>query len=81
VVNGGDGVDPMVIQGPYGSLALTANVTQIENISILGGGNTSFGEPAPTATTMSSPPTMRTFAAGCRPGSTLRPCWRRRIHL
>jgi hypothetical protein len=45
VVNGGAGVDTLVLQGPYGSLTLTANVTQIENISILGGGNTSFGEP------------------------------------
>jgi Ca2+-binding RTX toxin-like protein len=45
VVNGGAGVDTLVLQGPYGSLALTANVTQIENISILGGGNTGFGEP------------------------------------
>jgi hypothetical protein len=45
VVNGGRGVDTLVLQGPYGSLALTANVTQIENISILGGGNTGFGEP------------------------------------
>jgi Ca2+-binding RTX toxin-like protein len=45
VVNGGEGTDTLVLQGPYGSLTLTANVTQIENISILGGGNTSFGEP------------------------------------
>ncbi|HYI40518.1 MAG TPA: hypothetical protein VE053_09395 [Allosphingosinicella sp.] len=45
VVNGGDGVDTLVIQGPYGSLALSANVTQIENVSILGGNNINFGEP------------------------------------
>ncbi|HEX8481593.1 MAG TPA: calcium-binding protein, partial [Allosphingosinicella sp.] len=37
IVNGGDGGDTLVLQGPYGSLTLTANVTQIENISILGG--------------------------------------------
>ena len=45
VVNGGAGVDTLVLQGPYGSLTLTANITQIENVSILGGGNTAFGEP------------------------------------
>jgi Ca2+-binding RTX toxin-like protein len=45
IVNGGDGGDTLVLQGPYGSLTLTANVTQIENISILGGFNTAFGEP------------------------------------
>jgi Ca2+-binding RTX toxin-like protein len=45
VVNGGDGVDTLVLQGPYGALTLSPNVTQIENISILGGGNTNFGEP------------------------------------
>jgi Ca2+-binding RTX toxin-like protein len=45
VVNGSDGVDTLVLQGPYGSLTLTANVTQIENVSILGGNNTNFGEP------------------------------------
>ncbi|HEY0130548.1 MAG TPA: calcium-binding protein [Allosphingosinicella sp.] len=45
VVNGGEGTDTLVLQGPYGSLTLTANVTQIENISILGGNNTVFGEP------------------------------------
>jgi Ca2+-binding RTX toxin-like protein len=45
VVNGGSGVDTLVVQGPYGSLTLTANITQIENFSILGGNNTHFGEP------------------------------------
>jgi Ca2+-binding RTX toxin-like protein len=46
VVTGGGGVDTLVLQGDYsGGLTLTANVTQIENISILGGGNTAFGEP------------------------------------
>jgi Ca2+-binding RTX toxin-like protein len=45
VVNGGDGTDTLVLQGAYGALTLTANVTQIENISILGGGNTNFGDP------------------------------------
>jgi Ca2+-binding RTX toxin-like protein len=79
VVNGGDGVDTLVLQGPYGSLALTANVTQIENISILGGGNTGFGEPGTNRHDYVLTTHDANFAAGCRPGSTLRPCWRRRI--
>ncbi|MET1109884.1 MAG: M10 family metallopeptidase C-terminal domain-containing protein [Allosphingosinicella sp.] len=45
VVNGGSETDTLVLQGPYGSLTLTANITEIENISILGGNNTNFGEP------------------------------------
>ncbi|HEU0099687.1 MAG TPA: M10 family metallopeptidase C-terminal domain-containing protein [Allosphingosinicella sp.] len=45
VVDGGAGIDTLVIQGPYGALVLTANITEIENISILGGSNTAFGEP------------------------------------
>ncbi|MGZ8286741.1 MAG: M10 family metallopeptidase C-terminal domain-containing protein [Allosphingosinicella sp.] len=46
IVNGGADVDTLILQGNYaGGLTLTANVTLIENISILGGGNTSFGEP------------------------------------
>ncbi len=45
MVDGGEGTDTLILQGAYGSLALTANVTRIENISILGGNNTNFGEP------------------------------------
>ena len=45
IVNGGGGVDTLVLQGPYGSLTLSSSVTQIENVSILGGDNISFGEP------------------------------------
>jgi Ca2+-binding RTX toxin-like protein len=45
IVNGGEGSDTLVVQGPYGSLTLTGNVTLIENISILGGNNIAFGEP------------------------------------
>ncbi|HYG46508.1 MAG TPA: calcium-binding protein [Allosphingosinicella sp.] len=45
IVNGGLGVDTLIVQGPYGSLTLSANVTQIENVSILAGSNTAFGEP------------------------------------
>ena len=46
IVNGGAGTDTLVLQGNYaGGLTLTANVTQIENVSILGGNNVNFGEP------------------------------------
>jgi len=45
VVDGGASVDTLVVQGPYGSLTLTASITGIENFSILGGNNTNFGEP------------------------------------
>jgi Ca2+-binding RTX toxin-like protein len=45
VVNGGAGVDTLVVQGPYGALTLTASITQIENVSILAGDNMNFGDP------------------------------------
>ncbi|HET9640640.1 MAG TPA: calcium-binding protein, partial [Allosphingosinicella sp.] len=45
IVNGGSDTDTLVLQGAYGALTLTANITQIENISILAGSNTNFGEP------------------------------------
>ncbi|HYW17139.1 MAG TPA: M10 family metallopeptidase C-terminal domain-containing protein [Allosphingosinicella sp.] len=46
VVNGGDGNDTLILQGDYaGGLTLTANVINIELISILAGSNTNFGEP------------------------------------
>ena len=44
-VDGGAGSDTLVVQGPYGSLTLGASVTRIENVSILAGSNTAFGEP------------------------------------
>jgi Ca2+-binding RTX toxin-like protein len=45
IVNGGAGTDTLVLQGNYaGGITLTANVTNIELISILAGSNTSFGE-------------------------------------
>ncbi|HYJ82217.1 MAG TPA: calcium-binding protein, partial [Allosphingosinicella sp.] len=34
-----------VLQGPYGAVTLTSNVTQIEGVSFLAGSNTAFGEP------------------------------------
>jgi Ca2+-binding RTX toxin-like protein len=46
IVNGGADADTLIVQGNYaGGLTLSANVTQIENVTILGGNNTSFGEP------------------------------------
>jgi serralysin len=44
VVRGGEGNDTLVLQGAYGALTLTANVTEIELISLLAGSNTTFGE-------------------------------------
>ncbi|MGZ9063572.1 MAG: M10 family metallopeptidase C-terminal domain-containing protein, partial [Allosphingosinicella sp.] len=46
LVVAGAGVDTIILQGDYsGGLTLTGNIVHIENISILGGGNTNFGEP------------------------------------
>jgi Ca2+-binding RTX toxin-like protein len=46
IVIGGAGADTLVLQGNYaGGLTLNSNVSLIENISLLGGGNTNFGEP------------------------------------
>jgi Ca2+-binding RTX toxin-like protein len=64
VVNGGAGSDTLVIQGPYGALTLTANVTQIENISILGGNNVNFGEPGTNRYDYSITTNDLNFAAG-----------------
>jgi Ca2+-binding RTX toxin-like protein len=44
VIDGGADIDTLIIQGNYpGGLTLTANVTNIENLSILNGANTSIG--------------------------------------
>jgi Ca2+-binding RTX toxin-like protein len=46
VVEGGDGADTVVLQGDYAAgLTLNGNVTEIENISMLAGSNTSLGDP------------------------------------
>jgi hypothetical protein len=46
IVDGGDGTDTIALQGNYGAgLTLTANVTNIEAISLLSGASTRFGEP------------------------------------
>jgi Ca2+-binding RTX toxin-like protein len=45
-VDGGAGTDTLILQGHYaGGVVLGAFVTAIENISILAGSNTNFGEP------------------------------------
>ena len=45
-IDGGAGIDTVILQGNYaGSLGLGANVVQIEIITILGGSDTSLGEP------------------------------------
>ena len=45
-VNGGPGIDTIVLQGDYsGGLTLDGSVTEIENISMLAGTNTAFGNP------------------------------------
>jgi Ca2+-binding RTX toxin-like protein len=44
VVRGGADSDILVLQGAYGALTLTTNVTEIEGISLLAGSNTNFGE-------------------------------------
>jgi Ca2+-binding RTX toxin-like protein len=46
VINGGADRDTLILQGNYaGGLTLTPNITEIEEIAILGGGNTTFGAP------------------------------------
>jgi Ca2+-binding RTX toxin-like protein len=64
VVNGGDGGDTVVLQGPYGAFTLSANVTEIEGISLLGGGNTAFGEPGTNRYDYSITSNDANFAAG-----------------
>jgi hypothetical protein len=45
-VNGGLGVDTIVLQGDYSAgLVLDSSVTQIENISMLAGTNVNYGDP------------------------------------
>ncbi|MFL6844373.1 MAG: calcium-binding protein [Allosphingosinicella sp.] len=46
VIDGGADIDTLIVQGNYvGGLTLTANVTNIENLSILAGTNTNVGAP------------------------------------
>ncbi|MGZ9062039.1 MAG: hypothetical protein ACXW2K_09015, partial [Allosphingosinicella sp.] len=68
IVNGGTGVDALVLQGNYaGGLTLTANITQIENLSILGGGNTNFGDPGTNLYDYVLTTHDANFAAGLQP--------------
>ncbi len=65
VVNGGSGTDTLVLQGNYASgLILSSNVTQIENISILGGSNVAFGEPGTNRYDYALTTNNANFAAG-----------------
>ena len=64
VVRGGEGTDTLVLQGAYGSLVLTSNVTEIENLSLLGGDNTNFGEPGTNRYDYSITTHDSNFAAG-----------------
>ena len=65
VVNGGADYDTLVIQGDYaGGLTLSANVTEIEAISILAGSNTHLGEPGTNRYNYSIITNDANFAAG-----------------
>ncbi|HEX6375471.1 MAG TPA: calcium-binding protein [Allosphingosinicella sp.] len=65
VVTGGAGIDTLVVQGDYaGGLALSANVTEIEGLSMLAGSNTNFGEPGTNSYNYSITTHDANFAAG-----------------
>jgi Ca2+-binding RTX toxin-like protein len=65
VINGGADRDTLIIQGHYaGGLALTPNITEIEEIAILGGGNTTFGAPGTERYDYILTPHDSNFAAG-----------------
>ncbi|MGZ9063550.1 MAG: M10 family metallopeptidase C-terminal domain-containing protein, partial [Allosphingosinicella sp.] len=64
-VDGGEGNDTLILQGNYAwGLTLSANLIQIENISILGGGNTNFGDPGTNLYDYVITPHDANFAAG-----------------
>ncbi|HEX9948106.1 MAG TPA: M10 family metallopeptidase C-terminal domain-containing protein [Allosphingosinicella sp.] len=64
VVRGGADVDTLVLQGAYGNLVLTGNVTEIEGISLFGGSNTLLGEPGTNRYDYSITTADSNFAAG-----------------
>jgi Ca2+-binding RTX toxin-like protein len=65
IVTGGADVDTLVIQGDYaGGLVLSANVTQIEGLSILAGNNTNFGNSGTSSYNYSITTNDANFAAG-----------------
>jgi WD40 repeat protein len=80
VVNGGDGNDTLILQGDYaGGITLTANVTEIEGISLLGGNNANFGEPGTNRYDYRITTMIRTSRPAFRRGSTARRCSPARI--
>jgi serralysin len=64
IVRGGEGVDTLVLQGAYGALSLTGNVTQIEGISLLAGSNTAVGDSGSNRYDYSITTVDSNFAAG-----------------
>jgi len=65
VVTGGANLDTLVIQGHYpGGLTLSANVTEIEALSLLAGSNSNFGEPGTNSYHYSITTHDANFAAG-----------------
>ncbi|HEY0130547.1 MAG TPA: M10 family metallopeptidase C-terminal domain-containing protein, partial [Allosphingosinicella sp.] len=65
VVTGGADTDTLVLQGNYsGGLTLSAKVTEIENVSLLGGDNTSLGEPGTNRYDYALTTNDSNFAAG-----------------
>lgn len=64
VVRGGADSDVLVLQGAYGALTLTANVSEIEGISLLAGSNINFGEPGSNRYDYSITTHDSNFAAG-----------------
>ncbi|HEX6375385.1 MAG TPA: M10 family metallopeptidase C-terminal domain-containing protein, partial [Allosphingosinicella sp.] len=65
IVTGGADYDTLVIQGDYaGGLTLSANVTGLEALSVLGGNNTAFGEPGTNLYDYSLTTHNANFAAG-----------------
>jgi Ca2+-binding RTX toxin-like protein len=66
-VTGGADFDTLVVQGHYsGGLVLSANVTEIEGVSMLAGSNTNFGEPGTASYDYSITTNDANFAAGVR---------------
>ncbi len=64
-VTGGADVDTLVLQGNYaGGITLTNKVTEIENVSILGGDNSSLGEPGTNRYDYALTTNDANFAAG-----------------
>ena len=64
-VDGGSGVDTLVLQGDYGKgLTLGAEITAIESVSVLAGSNTNLGEPGSNRFNYELTTSDSNFAAG-----------------